>query len=166
MMLHSPSLPDRPPLDEYFLKIATVVAERSTCRRHHVGAVSVRDKHILTTGYNGAPSGLLSCLDRGYCIRTKMEIPSGERIETCAATHAEENAIIQGSLHGLSLAGSTIYCTHSPCTRCAKMLINAEIDKFVTFGEYADQEFRELFKFANIEFVKAFRPSNTITEMA
>ena len=100
--------------DEYFLKIASVVAERSTCQRHHVGAVAVRDKHILATGYNGAPSGTKDCLELG-CLRNELKIPSGTRHEICRGIHAEQNVIIQAGLHGVSLEGSTIYCTHTPC---------------------------------------------------
>jgi dCMP deaminase len=140
----------RPDIDEYFLKIASVVAERSTCRRHHVGAVAVRDKHILSTGYNGAASGLKDCLELG-CLRDEMGIPSGTRQEVCRGIHAEQNAIIQASLHGVSLEGSTIYCTHTPCVLCAKMLTNAKIKRYVSFGKYNDDSFVELFKEAGIE---------------
>ncbi len=125
----------RPGIDEYFLKIASVVAERSTCRRHNIGAVAVRDRHILATGYNGAPSGLKDCLELG-CLRDELNIPSGTRTEVCRAIHAEQNVIIQASLHGVSLEGATIYCTHSPCVLCSKMLANAKISRFVTFGRY------------------------------
>jgi dCMP deaminase len=125
----------RPDIDEYFLKIAAVVAERSTCRRHHVGAVAVRDKYILSTGYNGAPTGAKDCLKLG-CLRNKLGIPSGERHEICRAIHAEQNVIIQAALHGVSLESSTIYCTHTPCVLCAKMLVNAKIIRFVSFGCY------------------------------
>ena len=141
----------RPNLDEYFLEIASVVAKRSTCRRHHIGAVAVKGRHILTTGYNGAPAGQKDCLELG-CLRDELEIPSGERTEICRAVHAEENAIIQGSLHGVSLEGATIYCTHTPCRRCAKMLCNAKIARFVTSGFYADREFKDLFSEAGIIF--------------
>lgn len=140
----------RPNLDEYFLEIASVVAKRSTCRRHHVGAVVVKGRHILTTGYNGAPAGHRDCLELG-CLRDELKIPSGERTEICRGVHAEENAIIQGSLHGVSLEGATIYCTHTPCRRCAKMLCNAKIIRFVTSGFYADEEFKDLFLEAGIE---------------
>ena len=131
--------------DEYFLKIASVVAERSTCRRHRIGAVAVRDKHIQATGYNGAPSARKDCLELG-CLRDELNIPSGERHEICRAVHAEQNVIIQASLHGISLEGSTIYSTHTPCRMCAKMLVNARIKRFVTFGEYNDEIFVNLFK--------------------
>ncbi len=152
----------RPGVDEYFLKVASVVAERSTCRRHHVGAVAVRDKHILATGYNGAPAGLKDCLELG-CLRDELNIPSGTRHEICRGIHAEQNVIIQASLHGVSLEGATVYCTHSPCVLCAKMLVNAKIRRFVTFGTYADDAFLKLFSDAGVEFQLMGKPSSTIT---
>ncbi|MGB2876772.1 MAG: dCMP deaminase family protein [Dehalococcoidales bacterium] len=152
----------RPTIDEYFLKIASVVAERSTCRRHHVGAVAVRDKHILSTGYNGAAAGSKDCLELG-CLRDELGIPSGERHEICRGIHAEQNTIIQASLHGVSLEGSTIYCTHTPCILCAKMLVNARIKRFVTFGSYNDRTFVELFKEAGIEVERQERPPSQVS---
>ena len=152
----------RPDIDEYFLKIASVVAERSTCRRHHVGAVAVRDKHILATGYNGAASGLKDCLELG-CLRNELNIPSGERHEICRGIHAEQNAIIQASLHGVSLEGSTIYCTHTPCVLCAKMLVNSRIKRLVSFGGYNDDAFIKLFQEAGIEVDIKKRPSSKIS---
>ena len=152
----------RPGSDEYFLKIASVVAERSTCRRHHMGAVAVKDKHILTTGYNGAASGLKDCLELG-CLRDERGIPSGERQEICRGIHAEQNAIIQAALHGVSLEGSTIYCTHTPCVLCAKMLVNAKIKRFVSFGKYNDDAFRSLFKEAGIKVDIKKKPSSRIS---
>jgi dCMP deaminase len=140
----------RPDIDEYFLKIASVVAERSTCRRHHVGAVAVRDKHMLSTGYNGAAAGLKDCLELG-CLRDELGITSGTRQEMCRGIHAEQNVIVQASLHGVSLEGSTIYCTHTPCVLCAKMLTNAKIKRYVSFGNYNDNSFVELFKEAGID---------------
>jgi dCMP deaminase len=154
--------PARPSLDEYFLKIACVVAERSTCQRHHVGAVAVRDKHILSTGYNGAAAGVKDCLELG-CLRDELKIPSGTRHEICRGIHAEQNAIIQASLHGVSLEAATLYCTHSPCILCAKMLVNARIRRFVTFGKYADDSFRALFDEAHVEFDVKPRPPLEIT---
>jgi len=153
--------PTRPDADEYFLKIALVVAERSTCRRHHVGAVAVRDKHILTTGYNGAPSGLRDCLELG-CLRDEMNIPSGERHEICRGIHAEQNVVIQAAQHGVNLEGSTIYCTHTPCVLCAKILVNAKIKRFVSFGKYSDDTFIDLFNEAGIEVDTKKRPSSRI----
>lgn len=154
----------RPEFDTYCLKIASVVAERSTCRRHHVGAVAVKDKHILTTGYNGAPAGLKDCLELG-CLRDELGIPSGQRHEICRAIHAEQNVIIQAALHGVSLEGSTIYCTHTPCVLCAKMLVNARIKRFVSFGRYADDNFVSMFKEAGIEFEHERRPSSHINRL-
>ena len=151
----------RPTVDEYFLKIALVIAERSTCLRHHVGAVAVRDKHILSTGYNGAPAGARDCLELG-CLRDELKIPSGTRHEICRGIHAEQNAIIQASLHGVSLEGSTIYCTHSPCVLCAKMLVNARIKRYVTFSKYSDDAFLPLFRDSGIAFNIEGRPSETI----
>ncbi len=151
----------RPTVDEYFLKIASVVAERATCRRHNVGAVAVKDKHILSTGYNGAASGSKDCLELG-CLRDELGIPSGERHEICRGIHAEQNVIIQASLHGVSLEGSTIYCTHTPCVLCAKMLVNAKIKRFVNFGSYNDSAFVELFREAGIEIESKERPLSQI----
>ena len=155
-------IPTRLDSDEYFLKIASVVAERSTCRRHHVGAVAVRDKHILATGYNGAAAGIKGCLELG-CLRDEMKIPSGTRHEICRGIHAEQNVIVQASLHGVSLEGSTIYCTHTPCILCAKMLVNAKIRRYVSFGRYSDNQFAALFKEAGIEFDIEKRPSSRIS---
>jgi len=152
----------RPTIDEYFLKIASVVAERSTCLRHHVGAVAVKDKHILSTGYNGAPAGLKDCLELG-CLRNELKIPSGTRHEICRGIHAEQNAIIQASLHGVSIEGSTIYCTHTPCILCAKMLANAKIKRFVSFGSYNDDDFGKLFQDAGIKVDIKERPSSQIS---
>jgi len=148
--------------DEYFLKIASVVAERSTCRRHHVGAVAVRGKHILSTGYNGAPSGAKDCLELG-CLRDELNIPSGTRHEICRGIHAEQNVIIQAGLHGVSLEGSTLYATHTPCVLCAKMLVNTKIKRLVSFGSYNDDEFGKLFRKAGIEVAIKKRPSSSIS---
>jgi dCMP deaminase len=154
----------RPDIDEYFLKIALVVAERSTCLRHHMGAVAVKDKHILSTGYNGAAAGLRDCLELG-CLRNELSIPSGTRHEICRAIHAEQNVIIQASLHGVSLEGATIYCTHTPCILCAKMLVNARIKRFVSFGKYSDDAFEELFKEAGIDVDIKERPPLEVTHL-
>ena len=154
----------RPSSDEYFLKIASVVAERSTCLRHHVGAVAVKDKHILTTGYNGAAARLKDCLELG-CLRDEMKIQSGTRHEICRAIHAEQNVIIQAALHGVNLEGATIYCTHTPCILCAKMLVNARIERFASFGKYADESFKALFAEAGVKFELLAKPSSTITHL-
>ncbi len=147
--------------DEYFMKIAMLVAERSTCRRHHVGAVIVRNKQILTTGYNGAPAGTEDCLKLG-CLRDELDIPSGTRHEVCRATHAEQNAIIQAGVHGVIIGKATVYCTHSPCILCAKMLINAGIIRLVTYSDYPDTSFLKLFEAAQIVFEKIQMPHEKI----
>lgn len=163
----------RPGIDEYFLKIACVVSERSTCQRHHIGAIAVLDKRILATGYNGAPSGLKDCLELG-CLRNEMGIPSGERHEICRAVHAEQNIIIQAAIHGISIKDSTIYCTHTPCFLCAKMLINAQIKRFVTFKNYDASSYNSsivfraywegnIFKEAGIEIDIRDKPKSTIS---
>jgi dCMP deaminase len=127
----------RPAWDEYFMSIATLAACRSTCLRRQVGAVLVRDWHILATGYNGAPAGLAHCLEVG-CLRDELKIPSGERHEMCIGVHAEQNLLIQAALYGGSPEGATIYCTHQPCTLCAKLMVNARIIRVVFKGEYPD----------------------------
>ena len=151
----------RPDVDEYFLKIASVVAERATCQRHNVGAVAVKNKHILSTGYNGAPAGARDCLELG-CLRDELGIPSGQRHEICRGIHAEQNVIIQASLNGVSMEGCTIYCTHTPCVLCAKMLVNARVKRFVSFGKYADDSFLKLFRDAGIEIDTRKRPASEI----
>jgi dCMP deaminase len=143
---------ERPSWDEYFMKITWLVAERSTCLRHHVGAVIVKDKRILTTGYNGAAAGTKDCLSLG-CLRNALNIPSGQRHEICRAIHAEQNAIIQGGFGGINIKDSTLYCTHSPCVLCAKMIVNAGIKKVVMSVEYPDNAFRELFLEVGVEFL-------------
>ena len=127
----------RPSWDAYFLKMAFLVAERSTCLRHHVGAIIIKGRHVLTTGYNGAARNIDDCLKLG-CLRNQLNIPSGERHEICRAIHAEQNAIIQAGVHGVTIDGGTIYCTHSPCIICAKMIVNAGIKRVVTCGKYPD----------------------------
>jgi dCMP deaminase len=126
---------DRPNLDEYFMEIALVVAKRSTCLRNQVGALFVKNKRLLTTGYNGAPAGLEHC-DLVGCAREG--VASGTRHELCRAVHAEQNAIIQAALHGVSIEGATLYCTHQPCILCAKMMINAKISRVVYSQSYPD----------------------------
>jgi len=143
------------------MKIAMLVAERSTCRRHHVGAVIVKSKQILTTGYNGAAAGIRDCLELG-CLRNEQHIPSGERHEVCRAIHAEQNAIIQAALHGIDIEGATIYCTHSPCILCAKMLANARVKRFVTYGSYPDESAKELLAQVGITLEQVSRPEERI----
>ncbi|MBR2559639.1 MAG: dCMP deaminase family protein [Firmicutes bacterium] len=129
----------RPSWDEYFMQMAELTATRSTCLRRHVGAVIVQNKHIIATGYNGAPRGLAHCAELGGCLREKLGVPSGERHELCRALHAEQNAIIQAATLGHSIEGASIYITHQPCSICAKMIINAGIDKIVVKEGYPDE---------------------------
>ncbi len=143
---------ERPSLDEYFMKIAKVVATRSTCLRQKVGAVIVKDKRILATGYNGAPSGLPHCDEVG-CMRERLKVPSGERQELCRGVHAEQNAVIQAAKFGISVDGATLYSTHCPCITCAKIIINAGIKKVVYGKEYADKNGLKLLEEAGIEVV-------------
>lgn len=129
---------ERPSWSEYFMSITELVAQRSTCIRRKVGAILVRDKRIIATGYNGAPTGIKHCLDVG-CLREQQGIPSGERHELCRGLHAEQNSIIQAALHGTSIEGSTLYCTNMPCSICSKMLINSGIVEIFFKEGYADQ---------------------------
>lgn len=143
------TLPERPSWEEYFMDITHLVAKRSTCLRRQVGAILVKDKKILATGYNGAPSRLEHCLDIG-CLRQKRGIPSGERHELCRGLHAEQNAIIQAAYHGVGIRGATLYCTNHPCIICSKMIINAGILKIVYEEGYADSLSGEMLKESEI----------------
>jgi len=138
------------------MDITHLVAKRSTCLRRQVGAVLVRDKKILTTGYNGAPSGLEHCLEIG-CLREKLGIPSGERHELCRGLHAEQNAIIQAAYHGVAIRGATLYCTNHPCIICSKMIINAGIQKIVFERGYADALARQMLKESKVRVEKVNR---------
>lgn len=140
---------ERPTWREYFMEIAQVVAKRSTCMRRQVGAVIVRDKQILSTGYNGVPKGLTHCSHTG-CIRQELNVPSGERHELCRAVHAEQNAIIQAAYNGVSLKDSVLFCTTAPCSLCAKMIINAGIKEVYYQGNYPDERAMEFFNEAGI----------------
>ena len=133
----------RPSWDEYFGAITKQVATRATCLRRKVGAIIVKDKRILTTGYNGAPRGVKNCLERGICMREEMGIPSGQRHEFCRGLHAEQNAIIQAAYHGVNIQDSELYCTTQPCVQCAKMIINSGI-KIYYFADYPDELALEL----------------------
>jgi len=151
--LSKPSDSQRPDWDTYFMKLCRVVAERSTCLRRQVGALLVSDRRILATGYNGAPKGLPHCAEVG-CLRTRLEIPSGERQELCRGVHAEQNAIIQAAVHGVALQDVTLYCTIQPCITCAKMLINANVTRIVYEGDYPDELATEMLEAAGVELVK------------
>lgn len=144
--------------DNRFMELARTVAGWSSCfkENRHVGAVIVKDKRIVTTGYNGASSGILSCAERGECIREKLGIPSGTRQEVCYAVHAEQNAIIQAAKLGISVDGATLYCTHQPCVICAKMIINAGIKRVVYEQGYPDEFSLQLFNQAKIS-VEVFK---------
>ena len=142
----------RPSWDEYFIKLAVDVAERSTCLRRKVGAILVKNKRILTSGYNGAPSGLRHCEEVG-CIRAERNVPSGERHELCRGLHAEMNAFLQAALHGVSTQDAVIYTTTFPCSLCAKMIINAGIARVVEAGDYPDELAREMLAEAGVEVV-------------
>lgn len=145
----------RPEWDEYFMQVADVVATRSTCLRRNIGAVIVRDKRILATGYNGAPTGLPHCSEIG-CIKERLHIPSGERQELCRALHAEQNAIVQAARYGTVIEGASIYTTTEPCSMCAKMIISAGIRRVVYREEYPDPLSRELLSGAGVS-VEKFR---------
>ena len=140
----------RPSWDSYFMGIARVVATRSTCLRRQVGALMVKDRRLLTTGYNGSPRGLAHCRELG-CLREKQQVPSGERHELCRGLHAEQNAIIQAAIYGVSIEGAALYCTHFPCSLCAKMLINAGISHLAVGSDYPDPLSKELLQEAGIE---------------
>jgi dCMP deaminase len=127
----------RPSWPEYFMGITRLVATRSTCLRRHVGAILIKDKRILASGYNGAPSGLRHCEEVG-CLRENSSVPSGERHELCRGLHAEQNLIIQAAYHGISIKGSILYCTNKPCVICTKMIINAGIIKIYFEDGYDD----------------------------
>lgn len=143
----------RPDWDEYFMEIAQIVRTRATCIRRQVGAIAVKDKRILTTGYNGAPAGLAHCSEVG-CLRAEMNVPSGQRHELCRGLHAEQNTIIQAAVYGTSIKGATFYVTHQPCVVCAKMLINAGIERLVILDDYPDKLSEEMLKQAAIRVEK------------
>ena len=144
---------NRPDWDHYFMQMAELTAQRSTCLRRHVGAVIVKDKHIIATGYNGAPRGIAHCDEKGGCLREKLGVPSGERHELCRALHAEQNAIIQAATLGQSIEGATIYITNQPCVICAKMIINAGIERIVVKDGYPDELSVEILAEAGLRIV-------------
>ena len=143
----------RPEWDEYFMNLLDVIKTRSTCLRRHVAAVIVKDRQILATGYNGSPKGVAHCEEVG-CLREKLHIPSGERHELCRGTHAEQNAIIQAAVHGVSIEGSEIYITDSPCILCSKMLINAGIKRVTYRGDYPDSLAMDMLREAGVELIQ------------
>ena len=140
---------NRPTWDDYFMQITRVVASRSTCIRKKVGAIIVKNKRIISTGYNGTLSGLAHCSEKG-CLRTRLNIPHGERTELCRGLHAEQNALLFAASYGVDLHQAVLYCTHQPCILCAKMIIQAGIKKVIFEGDYPDQMAIDLFNEANI----------------
>lgn len=144
----------RPSWDEYFTEISHIVAKRSTCLRRQVGAVVVKNRRILATGYNGTPSKISHCRDAG-CLRIKLNIPSGQRHELCRGLHAEQNALLQAALYGISVEGSSLYITNQPCLICAKMIINAGIREIVISDGYPDKMAQDFLKEAGITIRKA-----------
>lgn len=146
----------RPDWDTYFMEIASLIAKRSTCLRRQVGAVLVKNKNILSTGYNGAPAGITHCEVTG-CLREKLNVPSGERHELCRGLHAEQNAIIQAAFHGVAISGSILYCTNLPCSICSKMIINAGIKKIIYKDGYMDELAAEMIDESGIE-ISRFEP--------
>ncbi|WIF96054.1 deoxycytidylate deaminase [Caminicella sporogenes] len=143
----------RPDWNHYFMEMAETVKSRSTCLRRKVGAVIVKDKRILATGYNGSPTGTVHCIDAG-CLRELYNIPSGQRAELCRGTHAEQNAIVQAAYHGVSVKDSTLYVTLQPCVLCAKMAINAGIKKIYYKGNYPDELALKILDEAGVELIK------------
>lgn len=142
----------RPSWDEYFLRIAEIVAQRATCNRRSVGAILVKDRQILATGYNGAPKALPHCTESG-CLREELKVPSGERHELCRGIHAEMNALLQAAIHGISVEKADLYCTNTPCVLCAKMLINVGVTRVVVRDFYPDDLAQKLFKEAGTEII-------------
>ena len=143
----------RPDWDAYFMDITFLVAKRSTCTRRNVGAVIVKDKRILATGYNGAPSGIEHCIDIG-CLREELNIPSGEKHELCRGIHAEQNAIVQAAYHGVSIKESALYCTNMPCSICAKMIINAGIKNIFYLNGYSDKIAEKMLLEADVDMIR------------
>ena len=139
--------------DEYFMQMAELTSQRSTCLRRHVGAVIVQNKHVIATGYNGAPRGLKHCAEIGGCLREELNVPSGERHELCRALHVEQNAIIQAAVLGQSVDGGSIYITHQPCAICSKMIINAGISRIVVREGYPDDLARDILDEAGLKVV-------------
>jgi dCMP deaminase len=142
----------RPSWQEYFMKMAFLAASRSTCLRRAVGAALVRDNQLISTGYNGSPKGIPHCAETG-CLREQLNVPSGEKHELCRGVHAEQNAIIQAAINGSSTRGAVLYCTHQPCSICARLIINAEIRQVYIASAYPDELGTRLFKEAEIEMI-------------
>ena len=149
--------------DHRFMEMTDTIAGWASCYQQNLkmGAVIVRDKRILTTGYNGAPQGVKPCVERGECLRRKLGIPSGTRAEVCYAVHAEQNALIQAARMGVSVYGATMYVTYSPCIICARLIINAGIVRVIYRYDYPDEFSKEMLKEAGVELIK-FDPNAEI----
>ena len=145
--------------DHRFMEMAQLVSTWASCNRRKIGAVIVKDKRVLTTGYNGAPAGIKTCVEKGVCPRQQLGIPSGQRHELCYAVHAEQNAIIQAAKLGISIEGATLYCTHQPCILCAKMIVNSVLSR-VIYGEgYPDEFSMQIFEEARVN-VECYKPDD------
>ncbi len=151
----------RPSWDEYFMGLAHFAATRSTCTRRHVGAVIVKDRMVLSTGYNDTPRGMRNCGDGG-CDRCRSEAAPGTALDTCLCLHAEQNAIIQAAYHGVGIAGATIYCTHQPCLTCAKMIVNSGITRIVFDAPYPDVVAERMLMEASVELVRYTGPPSPV----
>ena len=157
------SAEDRPSWETYFMDITALVAKRTTCLRRAVGAIIVKDKRLLSTGYNGAPSHIRHCREVG-CMREQLKVPSGQRHELCRGIHAEQNAIIQAAYHGVSIKGATLYCTTQPCSICAKMIINAGIRKIIYAAGYADPMAVGMLEEAGVDLIRHNREDREESE--
>lgn len=155
---------DRPSWHEYFMKMAQLVAQRSTCTRRQVGAVLVKNNQIIASGYNGAPKHILHCAVTG-CLREKMRVPSGEKHELCRGVHAEQNTIVQAAINGTSLIDSVLYCTSFPCSICAKMIINAEIRYVYVLDDYPDKLAKEMFTESGTEVILIDLKNNNLIKL-
>ncbi|MFW5809530.1 MAG: deoxycytidylate deaminase [Halanaerobium sp.] len=144
---------NRPDWNEYFMEMAELAATRASCIRRKVGAVLVKNKKVLATGYNGAPKDIPHCEVTG-CLREKLEIPSGQRHEICRGVHAEQNLVAQAAFHGVKAEGATVYCTHQPCIICTKILINAGVEKIYFKNPYSDPFAEKLLEESKVEFLK------------
>jgi len=156
---------DRPTWQKYFMEMAYLASQRSTCLRRHVGAVLVRDNQILSTGYNGSPKNIAHCSQTG-CLREKLNVPSGEKHELCRGVHAEQNAIIQCAINGSSTKNGVLYCTNQPCSICAKLIINAEIKIVYVAEVYHDKLAEQMFEEAGVELIRYNRETGEISRLS
>ncbi len=155
---------NRPTWQKYFMEMAFLASQRSTCLRRHVGAVLVRDNQILSTGYNGSPKNISHCSETG-CLREKLNVPAGEKHELCRGVHAEQNAIIQCAINGSSTKHAVLYCTNQPCSICAKLIINAEIKTVYIADAYPDKLAENMFEEAGIEMIRFNRETGAMTRL-